>query len=218
VLPVKKALQGHPESPRLWAILINKILTTKLHFVPTTHEPCLYRGMMKNKEVFFLRQVDDFAVACTDEATTIEVINAIDKEMKIKIKDLGRLTRYNGVDITQSADYIKIHNETYINKIIEGHTWMKTEDKHVAMKPILMHSDNKYIHSLEQAQIPTTEEEKRIIQNCMGFNYRQAIGKLIYAMVTCRPDISYLLIKLSQYSNNWAEEHYKAVKDIFYYL
>jgi hypothetical protein len=218
VLPVKKALQGHPESPRLWAILINKILTTKLHFVPTTHEPCLYRGMMKNKEVFFLRQVDDFAVACTDEATAIEVINAIDKEMKIKIKDLGRLTRYNGVDITQSADYIKIHNETYINKIIEGHTWMKTEDKHVAMKPILMHSDNKYIHSLEQAQIPTTEEEKRIIQNCMGFNYRQAIGKLIYAMVTCRPDISYPLIKLSQYSNNPAEEHYKAVKDIFYYL
>jgi dUTP pyrophosphatase len=218
VLPVKKALQGHPESPRLWAILINKILTTKLQFVPTTHEPCLYRGTFKGKEVLFLRQVDDFAVACTDESVAIAVIDAIDAEMKIKIKDLGRLTRYNGVDITQSADYIKIHNETYINKIIEGHAWMKTEEHYTANKPIPMHSDNKYIHSLEEAIPPQTEEEKTRIQHKMGFNYRQAIGELIYAMVTCRPDISYPLIKLSQYSANPAEEHYKAVKDIFYYL
>jgi hypothetical protein len=37
-------------------------------------------------------------------------------------------------------------------------------------------------------------------------------------MVACRHDISYLLIKLSQYSLNPAEAHYVAVKDIFYYL
>jgi hypothetical protein len=218
VLPVKKALQGHPESPRLWAILINKILTTKLNFVPTTHEPCLYRGEFQGKEVLFLCQVDDFAVTCTDESVAIAVIDAIDAEMKIKIKDLGRLMRYNGVDITQSADFIKIHNETYINKIIEGHAWMKTEEHHTANKPIPMHSDNKYIHSIEEAILPETEEEKRQIQHKMGFNYRQAIGELIYAMVTCRPDISYPLIKLSQYSANPAEQHYLAVKEIFYYL
>ena len=52
----------------------------------------------------------------------------------------------------------------------------------------------------------------------MGFNYRQAIGELIFLMITCRPDISYPLIKLSQYSNNPAEEHYNAVKQIFKYL
>ena len=37
-------------------------------------------------------------------------------------------------------------------------------------------------------------------------------------MVTCRPDISFPLIKLSQYSINPAQEHYEAVKAIFYYL
>ena len=37
-------------------------------------------------------------------------------------------------------------------------------------------------------------------------------------MVTCRPDISYPLIKLSQYSANPVEEHYIAVNDTFYYL
>ena len=52
----------------------------------------------------------------------------------------------------------------------------------------------------------------------MKFNYRQAIGELIFALVTCRPDISFPLIKLSQYSQNPAEVHYKAVIKIFHYL
>ena len=37
-------------------------------------------------------------------------------------------------------------------------------------------------------------------------------------MVTCRPDISIAVTKLSQYSNSPAEIHYKAVKNIFRYL
>ena len=37
-------------------------------------------------------------------------------------------------------------------------------------------------------------------------------------MITCRPDISYPPIKLSQYSNNPAEEYYNAAKQIFKYI
>ena len=52
----------------------------------------------------------------------------------------------------------------------------------------------------------------------MGLSYRAAIGELIYALVTCRPDISYATIKLSQYSINPSACHYIAVKNIFRYL
>ena len=38
---VHKAIQDHPESPRLWEIPINSIIT-KLGFVACKHEPCLY--------------------------------------------------------------------------------------------------------------------------------------------------------------------------------
>ena len=37
-------------------------------------------------------------------------------------------------------------------------------------------------------------------------------------MVTCRPDISYPVIKLSQYSSKPATVHYQAIKDIYRYL
>ena len=38
---VKHAIQGHPESPRLWQLFIDKILS-QIGFKPTTHEPCVY--------------------------------------------------------------------------------------------------------------------------------------------------------------------------------
>jgi len=45
VIPIQKALQGHPEypeSPRLWDKYITKILIDEMGFTPTTHKPCLY--------------------------------------------------------------------------------------------------------------------------------------------------------------------------------
>ena len=81
-----------------------------------------------------------------------------------------------------------------------------------------MKSKTAYSTALENAAAPTTDSEKRALSREMGFNYRQVIGELIYAMVTCRPDISFPLIKLSQYSSNPAHAHYIAAADILHYL
>ena len=164
-----------------------------------------------------LRQVDDFAVASADNNTNREIIKAIDKEFGTKIKDLGRLNRYNGVDVSQTGDYIKLSKETYIEKVMKGHPWL-AKDQHIASVPIPMKSENDYIRMLENATPPTTEKERQQLQVDMGLNYRQAVGALIYLMVTCRPNISYPLIKLSQYNTKPAKEHYEAIKHTFKYV
>ena len=218
VLPVHKALQGHPEAPRAWATLIDTILQTKLNLKPTTHEPCLYHGTFNDQEVLFLRQVDDFAVASANESTAMSVIKEIDKYMSIDIKDLGQLERYNGVDIIQTKYYIKLNNPTYLKKIINEHAWMLDTPPPLHNLPLPMHDEKNYITQLEQAESPSTIAEQQKLQLQMNFNYRQAVGELIYAMVTCRPDISFPLIKLSQYSANPAKIHYEAIIQIFKYL
>ncbi len=48
VIPVLSAMQGHPESPRLWEKHADLILQD-LGLTPTTHIPCLYSGMIKGK-------------------------------------------------------------------------------------------------------------------------------------------------------------------------
>jgi hypothetical protein len=80
-----------------------------------------------------------------------------------------------------------------------------------------MISENTYMRKLENSTPLETKEIKKV-ENEMGFGYRQGIGKLIYAMVTCRPDISYPVIKLSQYSTKPAKIHYEAIKNIYRYL
>ena len=161
VLPVHKALQGHPEAPRAWATKIDSILQKKLHLVPTTHEPCLYYGQHNGQEVMFLRQVDDFAIAAATEETAKAIIKTIDQYMTIQIKDLGTLTRYNGVDVMQTRDYIKLNNPTYLKKIIQEHQWM-VENEHSTTFPIPMTDEKDYIRQLESAQPPQTEEEKNV--------------------------------------------------------
>ena len=84
--------------------------------------------------------MDDFAVASADDDINKAVINAMDKEFKIKIEDLGRLTRYNGVDVDQTRDYIKLHNTTYFNKLMEGHPWV-ANDTTISNTPIPMNSN-----------------------------------------------------------------------------
>ena len=61
VLPVQQALQGHPESPRIWSDHTHNILLG-LNFKSCPHEPCLYVGAYNNQPLTFLRQVDDFGI------------------------------------------------------------------------------------------------------------------------------------------------------------
>ena len=219
VLPVNGALQGHPESARLWALLIDKIIRN-LNLQPCTHEPCLYFTNDYNhtkKTVLFLRQVDDFAISCEDKATAMDVIAQINNKMTIVVKELGLIDRFNGVDVLQSRHFIKLYNKTYIEKILLRHQWIHDEPNHDHNFPLPMISDNAYQHRLETQDIPT-EKEINDLEKKMGFGYRQAIGELIYALVTCRPDISYAVIKLSQYSTRPTEIHFEAIKNIYRYL
>ena len=80
-----------------------------------------------------------------------------------------------------------------------------------------MKSDNKYLNHLENQPIPN-EDEIRKLESEMTFGYCQAIGEFIYAMITCRPDISFAIIKLSQYSTRPTRAHFEAVKDVYHYL
>ncbi len=161
VMRVQKALQGHPESARLWAILMDQVIR-ELNLQPCTHELNLhYTSNYANtgKKVLFLRHVDDFAICCEDTATADNIIQAINSKMTIEVKKLGLITRFNGVDITQTRDYVKISNAVYIDKILANHPWLTTESFPVTAFPLHMRAESTYQRKLETAA-PMDEDEK----------------------------------------------------------
>ena len=56
--------------------------------------------------------------------------------------------------------------------------------------------------------VKLTENSGRAIAQ---LEYASAIGSLIYAMHNTRPDISFVVYKLSRYTNNPSTEHWKAI-------
>jgi hypothetical protein len=213
VLPVQHAMQGHPEAPRLWEKHIVQILE-KLGFQSTTHEKCIYQKTVASKKVLFLRQVDNFAVACSDPAISKEIIRQIGAQLQVPLNDLGTLTKFNGLDILQTRDYNKIYCQSFLVKVLKQHGWEEDITQH---NPVPMRNDTTYHAQMEGALLPNTPEEAQQLQE-EHFNYRQAIGEAIYAMTIARPDIAFAVIKLSQYSANPAKIHYQAVRQLFKYL
>ena len=51
-----------------------------------------------------------------------------------------------------------------------------------------------------------------------GFKYRTGVGEVIYAMSTCRLDLSFAAIKCSQSSACPHADHYKALKQTLRYM
>jgi len=66
VVQVHHAIQGHPESPRLWEKLIDSILCN-IKLQPTKQKPCLYMGILNGYYTLFLQKMDDFAIAMEND-------------------------------------------------------------------------------------------------------------------------------------------------------
>ena len=213
---VQHAIQGHPESPRLWQLFIDDILM-KIGFQATRHEPCIYRlpESVFGEEVLLLRQVDDFALGCDSAETAEKVWKLIDAKMSAPLKREGLLCRFNGIDIDQTKDFIKVHCQTYISKILKNKSF---DLKATQNKPTPMTSDADLIRKLDTSVGPSNDADKLALQEEMGFKYRNATGELLFAMVTCRPDISNAVIKLTQFNANPARCHYEAVIRVYQYL
>jgi hypothetical protein len=118
VIPVMKALQGHPEAGVLWERMIVGILKD-LNFRSTTHERNLYRGEIDGELVLIYRQVDDFVVASVTRATASKLIAVINA--RVTTKDQGLGIRFNGIDLLQTRDCIKVSCETYLDRALLTH-------------------------------------------------------------------------------------------------
>ena len=80
-----------------------------------------------------------------------------------------------------------------------------------------MHHDRQYTNRIETAT-PIPPSELQQFEKEFGFSYKQGVGEIIYAMVTCRQDVSYPVTKLSQYSTKPARIHVEAVRTLYQYL
>jgi hypothetical protein len=216
VLPVLKALQGHPEAGALWETHINNILDD-LKIVFTTHERSIYRGTIKGKIVLVCRQVDDLAVACSDPAVAQGLIDDIGKE--VDLVSQGILSSFNGVDVDQQREYVKVSCHSYLSRMLKAHGWDKPSPNEKSdakpIEPLAASSAEELNNSIGPAEDTSAH---RALEKDVGFGYRQVLGELTYAYVVGRVDISYDVTFLARYASAPDRCHYLALKRLCKYL
>jgi hypothetical protein len=218
VVRVHNAIQGHPESPRLWEKLKDKILRN-IGLKPTKHEPCHYHGRYKGHYMLFMRQVDDFAIATTQSTVVEALLSEINEHLRLPIHILGTVTRYNGMDILQTRHFVKLSCHKYIAKMIQSYPWVAKELEHIQQPPLPFSADPKFLSKLIHDPPPDlTAVPRDKLETKMGIKYRKAMGEIMFPIIKCRPDISAHAIIHSQFMNNPAEIHYRALKDLIIYL
>jgi hypothetical protein len=146
-----------------------------------------------------MRQVDDFAIAAPDSKTANILLDMIDNHLTIPVKRQGYLDMYNGIDVRQTRHYIKLSVRSFIDKVFEKHlaTWMKSTYPNAARSTPLP-SDPIFQKKFNSSTGNPDKNAQRKLSTKMQLNYRSGVGKLIWAMTTCRPNLSYSSVKLSQ--------------------
>jgi hypothetical protein len=127
VLPLQHALHGHPESGALWERFINKVLS-RHDFKSTTHERSLYHGVYDGFKMLILRQVDNLAIGYHNVESIKKLVTTIFSEDKIN--------SCNGIDVHQTAEYINITSESYINKLLARFGWTSVGNRESGERPI----------------------------------------------------------------------------------
>lgn len=140
--------------------------------------------------------VDDIILA----ASHGQILKSV-KEMlgaKFKIKDLGKLRHFLGIDFAQTKGEVKMNQKRYISKILE-----RFEMTHC--KPRVTPCEMKMKFDSEGE---ATDSKK----------YCEVVGSLIYLMTSTRPDLSFVVSKLSQYLSEPKQQHWVAAKHVLRYL
>jgi hypothetical protein len=141
VTSVNKNFQGHPEGPRLWGTKCHIVLLL-LEFTPTTHAPCLYQGTFETDYVLFLRQIDDFSVACWYESTYIALCDAFDKHWTVPMTHYGMMKHFSGIYLSQSRTHISISTKTYLDAVFNNYGWDLTSTS------LSMNPSNEFVRAL----------------------------------------------------------------------
>ena len=128
----------------------------------------------------------------------------------------GKYERFNGMDVYQTRDYIKVGCESYIDRMLETHGWSnptpKDPENLVPIRPEI--TDRLTTLTGPQEKSP---EAKQLVEQ-YGFSYRNLLGELIYAYVICRLDIGFAVCFLARFAAAPHSEHFAALKRVCRYL
>ncbi|KAG7479129.1 Retrovirus-related Pol poly from transposon TNT 1-94 [Solea senegalensis] len=195
VCKLNKSLYGLKQSGRNWNMLLHDHLTEN-GFVQNDADHCVYNRESENEKVILLVWVDDLIIAASNNTLLSDVKEMLKR--RFKMKDMGPLKHFLGIDFKQSEGEVKMTQKRHIEKMLVKFGMLEC-------KPRSTPCEQKLDFDSEGEVIDST-------------GYREIVGSLIYIMTCTRPDLSWVVSKLSQHLAEPKQQHWAAAKHLLRYL
>nr|GEZ31330.1 zinc finger, CCHC-type [Tanacetum cinerariifolium] len=190
VCKLVKSLSRLKQAPKQWHQKFDEVVLSSC-FHLNQSEKCVYSKFdNSDKGVIICLYVDDMLIFRTDQ-------NQVDNTKKFlssrfSMKDMGEADVFLGIKIKHENKGIVITQFHYIVKILKKFNRKDCSPVSTPMDPVekLKPNTGKPVDQLE---------------------YSRAIGCLMYAMTSTRPDIAYVVGRLSGFTSNPSRQHWKAI-------
>ncbi|CAN0918362.1 Retrovirus-related Pol polyprotein from transposon TNT 1-94 [Linum grandiflorum] len=193
---LRGSLYGLKQAPRAW---FEKFQTTILGhgFVQSSNDPSLFTKKSSMGIIVLLIYVDDM-ILIRDDLAGIAAVKKVLRD-NFKLKDLGTLSYFLGLEVQRSNKGIFVSQRKYI----------------VDLSPEAHHSMCTPTSTPMEMNLKLSREEGDILPEPML--YRKLVGSLIY-LTSTRPDLAYAVQVVSQYMSKPRKPHLDAVFRILRYL
>jgi hypothetical protein len=188
VCRLNKSLYGLKQASRNWFSKFSSVLIAAgFHQSPADHS--LFTKSQGSSFTIVLVYVDDILVA----GNNLDSIGKLKDFLaqKFRIKDLGTLKYFLGLEVALSPTGIFLNQRKYALDILN-------DSGHLGARPATF--------PIEQ-NLKLTNEEGTVLSDPSP--YRRLVGRLIYLTIT-RPDIVYSVNILSQFMHQPRQPHYDA--------
>ena len=121
--------------------------------------------------------------------------------------------------VLQTRHFINISVRSFVDKVFEHHlsTWMTSSYPSPARSTPLP-TDATFMKKFNSSTGDPDPLVQQKLAKTMQLNFRSGIGELIWAMTTCRPDLAFSSVKLSQSNTCPHKIHFHGLKHALKFL
>ena len=202
---LKRSLYGLKQAGNVWNQELNRVLQI-IGFNQLKTDYCCYIKRIGSDYTILVIWVDDFLALSTNDNLNDDVETELNKHFEVK--SLGKPKLLLGIKINIGEDFISLCQTIYIDFLLDKYGLTDANPLSTPMDPNVKLDLEAEYHGEAKTRAYTKIEH----------GYAQLIGSLMYLALATRPDISYAVNRLAQFTSNPKAIHWTAVKRVFRYL
>ncbi|CAI7827079.1 unnamed protein product [Closterium sp. NIES-54] len=198
VCQLLKSLYGIKQAPRLWQQYLHARLT-RIGFRQLPHDQGMYRLTKDDDYILLIVYVDDLLYIGSIDNVTTWFEGELQRDLMLTVS--STVMQYLGLNIQEEEGAIYLNAAKYADTI----------GKRFALTPTTISTPYRYTagnNKIESAPLKPAGIR----------NYQRKLGCLLFAAVTCRPDLSYSTSQLATYLKSPEDEHMKELDRALHYL